>query len=106
MRATFPFSEFLIQADRELHRARQPAFVVVAGLPRLLGASANDEELLRYLHFAVSLDPVSEEVSAAPRVRSVCPMCHQWQDFDSRAIHRHLQIERACEADAQLSLHL
>jgi len=24
MRATFPFSEFLIQADRELHRARQP----------------------------------------------------------------------------------
>src|SRR6185436_11001923 len=24
MRATFPLSEFLIQADRELHRARQP----------------------------------------------------------------------------------
>jgi hypothetical protein len=43
MSATFPFSEFLMQADRELHRARQPAFAVVAGLPRPLGASAYDE---------------------------------------------------------------
>ena len=53
--------------------------------------------LLRYVYFAVSLDPVSEDVSAALRVRSVCPMCHQWQDFASRAIHQHLQIPSSVE---------
>jgi len=42
MRATFPFSEFLIQADRELHRARQQTSLR-RSIGRSLEASANDE---------------------------------------------------------------
>ena len=56
MSATFPFSELLIQADRELHLARQPTFAVGAGLPCPLGASANAEGTFANVYFAVARD--------------------------------------------------
>src|SRR6266446_6420627 len=88
MSATFPFSELLIQVDRELHLARQATFAVGAGLPCPLGASANAEGTFAICVLCrISGSGKSEVLSAALLGRSVCPMCRQWQDVASHGEH-------------------
>ena len=100
MRATFPLSEFLIQADRELHRARQLTSPSSQASPVPYEPRRTTKELVRYVYFAVSWIGArgNEELPTIPSVSPLCcPMFHQRQDFVSLAIHQHLRVQRLRE---------